>query len=156
MRGKSTLISERVTMAFLDRKIATRFAAAAIIAVTAFAAVTSAANAAQLVVFGSKRCPYCLAWEREIGRIYPRTEEAWLAPLRRVDVEGRLPADLTQLRDVQVSPTFVLVDEGYEVGRIVGYDGPSTFWPQLRRLLARLRTRQPPGARAGWHSASGI
>jgi hypothetical protein len=130
-------------MAFLDRKIAPRFAAAAIIAVTAFAAATSTAGAAELLVFGTKRCPYCLAWEREIGRIYPRTGEARLAPLRRVDLEGRRPADLPHIRPVEVSPTFVLVDEGQEVGRIVGYSGDQSFWPQLRKLLARLHPRRP-------------
>lgn len=136
-------------MAFLDRKLAPRFAAAVIVAIGAFAALTGAASAAELVVFGSKRCPYCLAWEREIGRIYPKTEEARLAPLRRVDVEGYRPADLAYLRNVNVSPTFVLVERGYEVGRIVGYSGDQSFWPQLRRLLARLHPRRPDVG-AGW------
>lgn len=143
-------------MAFLDRKIAAAFAAAAVIAVTAFAALTSAASAAELMVFSTKHCPYCVAWEREIGHIYPRTEEGRLAPLRRIDLEGRRPADLPRMRPVDVTPTFVLVDEGHEVGRIVGYSGDQSFWPQLRRLLSRLRSHGHPGAGRDWHSASGI
>ncbi len=128
-------------MVVLKRQAAATLAALAFIALIAFASLPSAANAAQLVVFGSAHCPYCLAWEREIGRIYPLTEEARQAPLRRVDSQARLPADLAQLREVHISPTFILVDEGREVGRIVGYSGDQFFWPQLQRLLAKLHPR---------------
>ena len=136
-------------MAFPDRKVSAALAAAAFIAISAFAAITCTASAAELVVFGSKRCPYCLAWEREIGRIYPRTGEARLAPLRRVDIEERRPADLTHLKAVHVSPTFVLVDGGQEVGRIVGYSGDQFFWPELKRLLSRLHPGSPRAAYPG-------
>ncbi len=128
-------------MAVLQHKAATALAAFAFIALTAFAGLPGAANAAQLVVFGSAHCPYCLAWEREIGRIYSKTEEARRAPLRRVDIQTRRPADLAHLKEVHISPTFVLVDEGREVGRIVGYSGDQFFWPQLQRLLTRLHPK---------------
>jgi len=122
-------------------KTAATLAALAFVALTVLAALPSAAIAAQLVVFGSAHCPYCLAWEREIGRIYPNTLEARQAPLRRVDIQARRPADLAQLKEVHISPTFVLVDEGREVGRIVGYSGDQFFWPQLQKLLAKLHPR---------------
>ncbi len=125
-------------MVVLKHKGAATLMALAFIALTAFAGLPSAANAAQLVVFGSAHCPYCLAWEREIGRIYPKTGEARRAPLRRIDIQARRPADLAQLKEVHISPTFVLVDEGREVGRIVGYSGDQFFWPQLQKLLSKL------------------
>jgi thioredoxin-related protein len=96
------------------------------------------ADAAELVVFGNARCPYCLAWEREIGRTYAKTREAQQAPLRRIDIGERLPADLDRLKEVRVTPTFVLVEQGREIGRIVGYSGSQHFWPPLHRLLAKV------------------
>ncbi|MGO8953576.1 MAG: thioredoxin family protein [Rhodomicrobium sp.] len=105
------------------------------------ATAASPARAAELVVFGSARCPYCLAWEREIGHAYPKSEEAQQAPLRRVAIQAQRPSDLARIKDVHVTPTFVLVDNGREVGRIVGYSGNEFFWPELHRLLARLHPK---------------
>ena len=118
-------------------------AALAVAVLSSLAGLSVSANAAELVVFGSARCPYCLAWEREIGHGYPKTKEAQRAPLRRLDIEARRPGDLARLREVHVTPTFVLVDdEGREAGRIVGYSSSQLFWPQLRKLLARLHPNQ--------------
>jgi thioredoxin-related protein len=115
----------------------------ALAVLSGFAGLSVAANAAELVVFGSARCPYCLAWEREIGHGYAKSSEAQRAPLRRLDIDARRPGDLARLREVEVTPTFVLVDdEGREAGRIVGYSGRQVFWPQLRRLLAKLHPNQ--------------
>ncbi|MFZ0572965.1 MAG: thioredoxin family protein [Rhodomicrobium sp.] len=130
---------------FVIRSKASSAFALALIAFSAFAALSSAASAAQLVVFGSAHCPYCLAWEREIGRVYPQTGEARQAPLRRLDVDAGPPADL-RMKEVHITPTFVLVDNGREVGRIVGYSGGQSFWPELHRLLAKLHPRIGRGA----------
>jgi hypothetical protein len=111
------------------------FALAGLIGVTAFAGV---ASAAELVVVGSTRCPYCLAWEREIGRSYAKSGEARQAPLRRVDIEDGRPGDLAELEDVHVTPTFILVQDGHEIGRIQGYTGAQSFWPGLHGLLSKL------------------
>jgi thioredoxin-related protein len=128
-------------IAFAGTRVA--LAALAVAVLASLAGLSVAANAAELVVFGSARCPYCLAWELEIGHGYSKTREARRAPLRRLDIEARRPGDLARLREVHVTPTFVLVDdEGREAGRIVGYSGSQLFWPQLRRLLARLHPNQ--------------
>ncbi len=128
-------------MFVLRSKVSTALAAVAFVALSAFAALPGAANAAQLVVFGSAHCPYCLAWELEVGRVYPNTGEARQAPLRRLDIRAQRPADLYNIEDVHITPTFVLVDEGREVGRIVGYSGDQFFWPQLHKMLAKLHPR---------------
>ena len=128
-------------IAFAGTRVA--LAALAVAVLYSLAGLPVAADAAELVVFGSARCPYCLAWEREIGHGYPKTREARRAPLRRLDIEARRPGDLARLREVHVTPTFVLVDdEGREAGRVVGYSGSQVFWPQLHRLLARLHPNQ--------------
>ena len=51
--------------------------------------------------------------------------------------------DVTLQRPVRYSPTFVLVDQGREVGRMEGYTGEDFFWGLLERLL------QAPPAQGG-------
>ncbi|MFO0989532.1 MAG: thioredoxin family protein [Alphaproteobacteria bacterium] len=93
---------------------------------------------------------YCARWNREIAPIYPKTTEGRRAPLRRVDVAAPRPADLAAIANVVYTPTFVLVEDGQEIGRIVGYSGDDFFWSHLADLFARLdrakRPRPAPGA----------
>jgi hypothetical protein len=98
------------------------------------------ADAAELLVIRSARCPYCLAWEHEIGRVYAKTPEGSRAPLRRFDIAEDRPAGLGKIDAVSVTPTFILVEQGREAGRIEGYSGARDFWLELRRLLARLHS----------------
>jgi hypothetical protein len=96
------------------------------------------AGAAQLIMFESAACGWCAKWNAEIAPIYPKTPEARIAPLRRVDLHGALPADLKQIKGVIYTPTFVLMHRGREIGRIVGYPGEEFFWALLEELMAKL------------------
>ena len=98
-------------------------------------------SAAQLVMFEEAGCIWCAVWQKEIGGIYDRTEEGRLAPLRRIDKADERPADLRDVHAIHFTPTFVLVGDGEEIGRIVGYPGEHFFWPMLQDLLDRLDER---------------
>ena len=113
----------------------------------AFAAASGPmAQAAQLVMFDSKYCPWCLRWKREIGVIYDKTEEGRKAPLRIVDRDDPRPDDLKHIKGIYWTPTFVLLDdEGREVGRIEGYQYEGAFWSQLGELLRKLEARRTTG-----------
>lgn len=102
-----------------------------------------AAEAADLVMFEQAGCPWCARWDREIAPIYPKTDLGRRAPLRRIDVAATRPDDLKQLTGVRYTPTFVLVEGGTEIGRIVGYIGEDQFWGLLDELIAKLK---PAGA----------
>ena len=102
------------------------------------AGFAAAADAAELVMFERAGCVWCIRWDAEIAPAYGKTEEAKRAPLRRVDVMQRRPDDLAAVRPVVYTPTFVLVDEGKEIGRIEGYRDEAFFYGYLDRLLARL------------------
>ncbi len=97
-----------------------------------------AVRAAELVMFESEYCEWCERWHEEIGPIYPKTWEGRVAPLRRVDVDEEWPEDLKSIRGIRYTPTFVLMEDGREVGRLVGYPGEDFFWPLLDDLLAKL------------------
>ena len=113
--------------------------AAAFILTAALFAVSAPAVAAELVMFGSPHCPWCEAWEGEVGAIYPKTAEGRLAPLRRVDIEQPRPPELAEIDRVVFTPTFVLLVEGREVGRILGYPGEAHFWGLLGALLRQVK-----------------
>ena len=102
------------------------------------------AAGAELVMFEAAGCPHCARWNREIAPIYPKTEEGKRAPLRRVDIAQPRPADLAEIANIVYTPTFVLVAEGREIGRIVGYSSDEFFWSLLADLIAKLdRPREP-------------
>lgn len=93
--------------------------------------------AAELVMFESDLCEWCEMWHAEIGVVYHKTEEGRAAPLRRVDIHDPRPADLRAARAVVFTPTFVLMSDGAEIGRIVGYPGEDHFWGLLDQLLRK-------------------
>jgi len=102
------------------------------------------AAAAELIMFEAVGCPYCARWNREIAPIYPKTAEGKRAPLRRVDIAQPRPVDLAGIGTIVYTPTFVLVEDGKEIGRIVGYGGDEIFWSLLAELFAKLdRIKEP-------------
>lgn len=102
------------------------------------------ATAAELIMIEEKWCDWCALWEEEIGVVYAKTDEGRRAPLRKVDIHGDQLATLNLKIRAQYTPTFVLMENGEEVGRIEGYPGEDFFWGMLGKLLERLpRPEQP-------------
>ena len=102
------------------------------------------AFAAELVMFEAVGCPWCQRWDREVGASYSKTEEAKVLPLRRVDVGAAAASGIVLANPVRYTPTFVVVDEGREVGRITGYQSNDTFWGLLGALAAKLKPAREP------------
>ena len=98
----------------------------------------------ELVMFEQTYCEWCERWDEEIGVVYHKTAEGETAPLRRVDIHDERPEDLEDIRGIAFTPTFVLVEEGRELGRIAGYPGEDFFWPMLGKLLEKRATPQAP------------
>jgi len=109
-------------------------------ALAAAVLVSAAARSAELVMFEASYCEWCAAWHEEIGPIYPKTAEARIAPLRQVDIDDPRPDDLADVDGIVSTPTFVLMENGEEVGRIAGYPGEDHFWGLLGMLLEKLET----------------
>jgi hypothetical protein len=104
------------------------------------------AQAAELLMFYDPGCVWCRRWNAEIAPSYPKTREGQQAPLRRVPIRDQARAGVALARPINVTPTFVLVEDGQEVGRIDGYAGKDFFYPMLAELLRRLA---PPSQRLG-------
>lgn len=97
------------------------------------------ARAAELVMFERAGCIWCQRWDREIAPIYGKTDEARRLPLRRIDIGLGEPTGLALASPVIYTPTFVVIDDGREIGRISGYINDEAFWGLLGKLAARLR-----------------
>lgn len=79
-------------------------------------------------------CHWCARWDEEIAHIYPKTPEGRAAPLRRFDLRAQ-PPEVEFARPVHYTPTFILVEDGRELGRIEGYPGADFFWGLLGAML---------------------
>ena len=99
---------------------------------------TQAPRAAELLMFEEDWCAWCEQWNAEIGPIYPLSTEGKRAPLRRIDIHGTYPAGIALDSRPQFTPTFVLVEDGREIGRIEGYPGEDFFWGLLSRIMKKL------------------
>lgn len=121
------------------RPLAARLSAAALL-LAVWVAVAAPLRAAELVMFEAALCPWCAAWDAQIGTVYPKTAEGRAAPLRKVALHGARPQNLIGIKGIRYSPTFVLVEGDREVGRIEGYPGEDHFWGLLGELLARLES----------------
>ena len=95
------------------------------------------AGAAELLMFRRDGCIWCGEWDRAIGPIYGKTEFAGRAPIRMLDLD-RDGAHGAGTQPVRYTPTFVLMEDGREIGRIEGYPGEEFFWARLEALVRTL------------------
>lgn len=105
---------------------------------TFIALTLSSPRAAELVMFEQAGCAWCATFDREIAPVYAKTAEGLRAPLRRVDTARPVPADLAFIGVERLTPLFVLIDKGREIGRIRGYPGEDHFWGLLGALIKKL------------------
>lgn len=102
------------------------------------AVATPRAVAAELLMLEQPGCVWCARFNAEIAPAWPKTEEGRLAPLRRVDITQPWPDDLAGVQKERFTPTFVLIEDGVELGRIRGYVGDEFFWYRIGELLSLL------------------
>ena len=124
----------------MSLSFARRLALRTLAMLSAVTVLARAASAAELVMFRRDGCSWCAKWDREIGPIYPKTEFNSRAPLRPVNLDHDLDPPIAHA-PIRYTPTFVLVEDDKEVGRIEGYPGDEFFWVRLENLLTQ--TPQP-------------
>jgi thioredoxin-related protein len=105
-----------------------------------FAAVNKAASVPprmELLLFEHPDCVYCQVFRRDVMPKYLASANAAEMPLRFIDI-AKADVDALPLNGgIRVLPTAVLMKDGHEVDRIVGYWGPDNFF----KLLAQIRAK---------------
>lgn len=102
----------------------------------------SALAEVRLVMVEEQGCFWCARWEREIGPIYPKTAEGRIAPLRKVEIHGPEIKEFDLKGPPAYTPTFILVNDGAEVGRLEGYPGDEFFWFMIQKIIEKLPEEQ--------------
>lgn len=125
-----------VSCMFTGRRFSPLFQAA--LALVLLVGGATAARSAELVMFTQPLCEWCEVWEGEVGIIYSKTAEGKKVPIRKVDIHDDRPGDLGDIKPVIFTPTFVLLHNGAEIGRIMGYPGEDHFWGLLGQMLEQL------------------
>lgn len=108
------------------------------LAAVLFALLSTPLAAAELIMLEQPGCVWCARFNAEIAPAYAKTEEGRRAPLRRVDITGEWPADLEGIPSERFTPTFILVEDGREIGRMRGYPGDEFFWYLLGDLIGKM------------------
>jgi hypothetical protein len=90
-----------------------------------------------LLVYERAGCPWCARWDAEVAPIFPRTEIGKQVLLRRINLDSARPDDPKLDDPVRFTPTFVLMRDGAEVGRITGYHNDGFFWGLLEKLMQK-------------------
>jgi hypothetical protein len=106
----------------------------AALAMTARAEVPAFAGQTTLIMVDKENCVWCTKWEEVIGPDYRASPEGQIAPVVRL---RRGHKDLTGLKGVGFAPTFVLIVNGKEIGKIVGYGGRDHFWVEIDTLFRK-------------------
>ncbi|MDE0309517.1 MAG: hypothetical protein OXI60_06760 [Acidiferrobacterales bacterium] len=106
------------------------------LACSSFVPAFSADSESRLVMFDDEYCSWCRQWDEEIGVIYRFTPEHCQAPLKKIELGETLPDSIALREPVTYTPTFVLVVQGKEVDRIVGYPGEDFFWSMLDDMIS--------------------
>lgn len=93
-------------------------------------------------------CPWCDRWKAEIGPIYPKTAEGRVAPLFKMMIRDPLEDGIILNSPPVYTPTFILLNDGQEVGRIEGYQSDEFFWWFMETMIKKLPegAQKDPGA----------
>ena len=102
----------------------------------------------RLMMVEQDGCPWCERWKAEIGPIYPKTAEGRIAPLVKVMIHAPLEKGITLNSPPVYTPTFILLNDGQEVGRIEGYQSDEFFWWFMETMIKKLPDdlQKDPGA----------
>ncbi len=102
----------------------------------------------RLMMVEQDGCPWCERWKAEIGPIYPKTAEGRIAPLVKVMIHDPLEKGITLNSPPVYTPTFILLNDGQEVGRIEGYQSDEFFWWFMETMIKKLPDdlQKDPGA----------
>jgi Thioredoxin-like domain len=92
----------------------------------------------EVLVFEHTDCVYCRVFRRDVLPKYHQALPANVAPLRFVDIAKDDTASLGLNSRIDTLPTAVVMRNGREVDRIVGYWGPTGFFQLLSHILAKL------------------
>ena len=89
----------------------------------------------KLLMITADYCVYCQIWEKEIGKIYPKTDISKNFPLEKIELDEQSISSNLDNYGTKITPTFIFFKEKEEIGRITGYSSAEMFWWQVDEIL---------------------
>lgn len=90
----------------------------------------------ELVVMEADGCIYCRLFRRDVLPAFETSQQGREMPVRFVDINDVEKSSLDLDAPVQIVPTFIVVRDKKEVGRIAGYMGPENFYHSINYLMS--------------------
>ena len=90
----------------------------------------------ELIVVEAPGCTFCTVFRRDVLPSYQASERARSLPVRFIDVNDLAVAQLGLDSPINIVPTFVVIKNNKEIGRIPGYVGPENFYHTINYLLS--------------------
>lgn len=88
-----------------------------------------------LLFVTSEYCIYCKAWERDVGTVYQKSAYNKHATLKRLDISSTQYKQIAFQKPIRGTPTFVILKDSAEIGRIEGYHDADQFFWQLSEYI---------------------
>ena len=89
----------------------------------------------KLLMITADYCIYCQIWEKEIGKIYPKTDISKIFPLEKIELDEQSISSESVNYETKITPTFIFFKEKEEIGRITGYSSAEMFRWQVDEIL---------------------
>ncbi len=90
----------------------------------------------ELIVMEAPGCTYCELFRRDVLPSYQASERAKDMPIRFLDINDATAEALGLDSAIDIVPTFVVLKDHKEVGRIPGYVGPEFFFHSINHLIS--------------------
>jgi len=94
------------------------------------------ADSFELVVIEADGCIFCEIFRSDVLPAYEASEQGKQMPVQFVDINDMDTTHLEFKGAVDIVPTFIVVKDRREVGRISGYVGSENFFHSINYLLA--------------------
>ena len=101
------------------------------------AIIHNAVADARLIMITSEYCPYCQAWERDVGAVFNKSPYAAKLPLTRVEIGSKMPNNIVLIKPIIGTPTFLIIRNGEEIDRQRGYQDEEIFYWWLSEHMAK-------------------
>lgn len=89
----------------------------------------------QLVVLEVDNCVYCDVFRRRMLAAYQASKQGQRAPIRFVNINDPDLGDLGLTQPVGIVPTFIMLENNQEIGRIPGLMGHQDFFRAIDYML---------------------
>ncbi len=90
----------------------------------------------EMVVLEVPGCIYCNVFRRQLLPTYKSSKQAKRIPIRFVNLNDPALAEIGLTQPVDIVPTFVILEDNHEIGRIPGYMSRHDFFRAIDYILS--------------------